>query len=462
MEDLNSYTADELQNKYNDPSLPKDLKKKQINTHARAIKVGSKEPLFGTNKISTSKYTAWNFLFINLYEQFSKIGNLYFQLLSMLQMIHEITITHQIPTILGPLVLIVIATAVKDIFEDLKRHKSDSEENNTKTALYDKKSNSWIEDAKWQNLKVGDIIKIKRNEFIPADVMIIYTSDKKKYQSFIETKNLDGETNLKPKFLPEELKLMSDSPETALNMFNDCVLRSEGPNPYINAYKGSMHKDDLNNGSKIAVNNNNIALRGCILRNTEFIIGCVIFNGHQTKIMMNSVKARPKKSNLEVETGKKIILIFVIQCIIVTVAGLIYALWESFQKAQIDTYMNIDNYSMVVLIIIRAGNWLLIFGNFVPISLVVTMEYTKVAQGLMISTDKAMHSEITDSGCIVQCSSQNEELGQVEYIFSDKTGTLTCNEMLFKNLVIGNQYYGDAIGYGQEEYGYNPESKFLV
>ena len=322
-----------------------------------------------------------------------------------MQMVPWFTITAGVPTILGPLIFIMIVTAVKDIYEDSKRHKSDKEENNTKTTLYDKTNNTWNENAQWRDLKVGDIVKIKRNENIPADIMFLYTSDKRKYQSFIETKNLDGETNLKPKFLPEDIKLLSETPENAIELFSDSVLYSEAPNAYINSYKGSISKESINNGDKIAINNSNIALRGCVLRNTEFVIGFVIFNGHQTKIMLNSVNARPKKSNLEYQTGKKVILIFILQCVIVICAGFVYALWSTLKASDLD-YMNTDSkMNMFYLVIARSGNWLLIFGNFVPISLMVTLEYTKVIQGAMIGGDKLMLSDITESGCVVQSSS---------------------------------------------------------
>jgi phospholipid-transporting ATPase len=99
---------------------------------------------------------------------------------------------------------------------------------------------------------------------------------------------------------------------------------------------------------------------------------------------------------------------------------------------------------------IRIGNWVLIFGNFVPISLLVTIETVKFIQAIFISADDKMYTKKCDSKVIVQSSNLNEELGQISYVFSDKTGTLTCNEMIFKKCIVEGVAYGDQENPGLE------------
>lgn len=165
--------------------------------------------------------------------------------------------------------------------------------------------------------------------------------------------------------------------------------------------------------------------------------------------MLNSVKARPKKSTLEVDTGNRVITTFTILVTICVLAGFVYGIWESSNHAVINSYITNEARGIVANIIMRMGNWILIFGNFVPISLMLTLETVKFFQGILMSIDKGL---IASNGidCKVQSSNLNEELGQIDYVFSDKTGTLTCNEMRFKYLIIGDEVYGKRRGYEGE------------
>lgn len=86
---------------------------------------------------------------------------------------------------------------------------------------------------------------------------------------------------------------------------------------------------------------------------------------------------------------------------------------------------------------------MLVFRNFVPISLLVTLELVKFMQASILSYDDTLKSPVCNMNATVQSSNLNEELGQIQYIFSDKTGTLTCNIMEFKNISIGGISYGD-------------------
>lgn len=150
---------------------------------------------FVKNQISTSKYNCLTFIPKNIYEQFSKVANLYFLVMGLLQMINAISASDGVPTTYGPLAVIVIISALKDLFEDYKRHKSDNEENNK---IVEVLTIEGFKQKYWKEIEVGDIVKVKQDDFFCADLLVIQSSGEKG-NCFIETKNLDGETNLKHK-----------------------------------------------------------------------------------------------------------------------------------------------------------------------------------------------------------------------------------------------------------------------
>ncbi|EGR33431.1 phospholipid-translocating p-type flippase family protein, putative, partial [Ichthyophthirius multifiliis] len=168
--------------------------------------------------------------------------------------------------------------------------------------------------------------------------------------------------------------------------------------------------------------------------------------------MLNSVKARSKKSKVENLMNNFILLIFVIQLFICFITALIASIQNKILFKNL-SYLNHNTINIEVSffqqLLIKSGAWLLIFTNFVPISLLVTLEMVKFFQGIVISEDKNTQlvykeeNETKISKTIVQSSNLNEELGQVQYIFSDKTGTLTSNIMKYKCLTVNGISYGE-------------------
>lgn len=162
--------------------------------------------------------------------------------------------------------------------------------------------------------------------------------------------------------------------------------------------------------------------------------------------MLNSVRSRPKRSLLERDTGRYVILTFFILLFICTFCALTYSFWEEGNREVVEKYITKDTHSFIYNFATKFGTTLLIFGNFVPISMLLTLETAKFCQGYLIGIDQGLVAS-NKIECHVNSSSLNEELGQVDYIFSDKTGTLTRNEMRFKYLIVGNTVYGEQTGY---------------
>lgn len=192
-----------------------------------------------------------------------------------------------------PLAAVIMVSMVKDAFEDYKRHQSDAQENEKKVLTFDRASASF-QLKQWQRIIVGDILKINSDEYIPADLLILSSSDPKGC-CYIETKNLDGETNLKIKTVQKDLNQNFKTIEDLQSIAGEIIC--EKPNGAIHNFEGNIKIRQLE--SKIGLSADNLLLRSCSLRNTDYVYGVAVFTGHDTKVMKNSAKAKYKFSTLE-------------------------------------------------------------------------------------------------------------------------------------------------------------------
>ncbi|CAD8160132.1 unnamed protein product [Paramecium pentaurelia] len=399
------------------------------------------------NKITTSKYSSIiTFIPLNLIEQFSKLVNFYFLFIVIMQMIPSISITNGQPVIMGPLSIFIFISMIKDFVEDNQKHKSDNDENNRKTYLI--RANEAPKEVIWSQLRIGDLIKVQKDEQIPADILIIQTSDKKG-NVFIDTKNLDGDTILKLKNIPKNLQYFQEQSQNALSELR-MTINYERPNPYLYQLTGSAEI----NSQQVSLSHKNFLLRGCVLRNVDYIYGIVCYNGHDSKIMLNQVKIQPKSSHLERTMNQYVIAIFLFQITICGLGGYLNSYWQQIHNSQL-SYLDILNtdleYNFIKNLFIKWGNWILILANFVPISLIVSLEIVQYFQGILINMDQGTYSAENDIRSVVQSSNLIGQLGQVDYIFSDKTGTLTKNQMDFKCLSVNEKSYGKEVTLTTEE-----------
>ena len=368
-------------------------------------------------------------------EQFSKYANIFFLFTVIIQQIPGVSPTNRWTT-LAPLSLVLVVAALKEMQEDIKRHQSDAELNARKAKVL---IGDQFEDKPWRSIKVGDIVRLESNDFFPADIVLLSSSEPDGL-CYIETSNLDGETNLKIK-QGSNSTVGFTSPGEISRLRGE--LRSEQPNNSLYTFEATL---TMGAGSKsIPLGPDQILLRGAQLRNTAWMYGIVIFTGHETKLMRNATAAPIKRTAMERMVNVQILYLLAI-LIVLSIACAIGSTLRNHVAAHQMWYLVQDDSVVTAKAFIEDFlTFILTLNNLIPISLIVTMEVVKFQQAALINSDLDMYYPVTDTPALCRTSSLVEELGQIEYIFSDKTGTLTCNEMEFRQCSIGGIPYADVV-----------------
>uniref|UniRef100_A0A672IIT6 Phospholipid-transporting ATPase n=1 Tax=Salarias fasciatus TaxID=181472 RepID=A0A672IIT6_SALFA len=366
---------------------------------------------FCSNRVSTAKYNVLTFLPRFLYSQFRRAANAFFLFIALLQQIPDVSPTGRWTTLV-PLLFILVVAAVKEIIEDLVRR--------TQCGT---------------GVAVGEVVRAANGDHLPADLVILSSSEPQG-MCYIETSNLDGETNLK---IRQGLQVTADIKEIDNLMRLSGRMECESPNRHLYEFVGNIR---LTGHSTVPLGPDQILLRGAQLRNTQWVHGVVVYTGHDTKLMQNSTRPPLKLSNVERITNFQILVLFGCLLAISLVCSIGQTIWK-YQYGNDAWYMDL-NYGGAANFGLNFLTFIILFNNLIPISLLVTLEVIKFIQAFFINWVTGVDL------CLFS-------LLQVKYIFSDKTGTLTCNVMQFKKCTIAGVAYGHST-HSSDEAGFNDPS----
>ena len=218
------------------------------------------------------------------------------------------------------------------------------------------------------------------------------------------------------------------------------TIECDPPNEYLECFDATSYSHEINGNKPFLCNPKQLILRGTTLKNTAWIFGYAVYCGLDTKSNKNGRKPRNKMSNVLHKMNKILYTVFLLEVILCFIFGIAGVKWDQHNSKE-HSYLKETEESGISLYFIRFLVFVVAYSQLIPISLYVALEVLKLSQAYFISKDIDMFYKPLNKSANVKSSDLIEEMGQIEFIFSDKTGTLTCNEMEFMKCSIGGKIY---------------------
>ncbi|XP_063384293.1 phospholipid-transporting ATPase IF-like [Cydia fagiglandana] len=403
-------------------------KKEDGTAKTRLIEVGATTPGKRHNEIKTSRYTLLTFVPKNLAEQFRRVIHVYFVIVTIISLAIDSPVSPL--TSIVPLAFMVMVTAIKSAHEDWRRHGNDGRVNNQMVEVLQEGK---IKEVRNSAISPGTLVRVKEGSEVPADLVLL-CSEGVKGKCFVTTANLDGDTNLKTLRVP--LPLVGCTPENLPQ-----GLRIEIPNPIADLYT-FFGRLIIPGTESLPLSTDKLMMRGSRVLNTEWALGCAVYTGEETKLALNAKYVSNKFSSCESATNRCLFVFIGIIILQIAVSYIAKRYIDVNQQSR-DLYLGLgatfpQPFSGVMQDVF---SFLLLYYYIIPMSLFVTIEIYKFIGALYIGWDEDLRCKETGLRALANTSDLNQELGQIEILFSDKTGTLTKNIMAFKVCSIkGNVY----------------------
>ena len=398
------------------------------------------------NKITTTKYNVFTLLPKGLLLQFTRLANIFFLFTAIIQSIPVISPLTSLTAIV-PLIFVLGVSLIREFIEDWTRKSYDDLSNREDVVVF--RDGSFKKDFS-QSLRIGEVIIVPEGRTIPAD-MILIDSGLREGIAYVETSSLDGEKALKFKLANKQtIGVFSEENNKKQINFRNLIIGGEieicPPNQNLNEISGKikffLKKNDVIKANYVyyEISPKEFILKGSVLRNTNWIVGIIVYTGMNNKIILNSKKPRTKISEIERKMNFYLIYVFIFLILCCFACSFLHHNGYNNYKLYYTNFILLERSSLSESFI-TFFTYFLLLNTMIPISLIVTIEIIKICQGFFIEWDTKLYSKFRHVFCKARAVSINEELGNVNYIFSDKTGTLTLNQLKFKYCLINQKCY---------------------